>query len=642
MKRFADVCNGHCFVIPENQRGYSWEKKHVDAIFNDLLLAGSKAHYMGPIIVTRTDAPDFQTDDLITTAEFTLEDGQQRITTFFMIVNSIRMRFEELLGPNNIESQRASELVFYSSKGIHLRIKNKNRSLQSYLEYIILGNPAPGVVTPPMESMREVNSVIKTRFSKMDLRELKIWTMRIVNQAKFIWVDLANEGVNRYLTFDAINSRGLPLSEFDKIKNFCILVDQTRGLATNPDDEWYKAITALQKFGVASRGSEAAFIADLYCVFHDTIIKQDAVHSSFVDRYSELLSGPDAYLEGEFKSFVGLWKEYAESFGFITTRNRSVYYGGMCTKEAGSWLTRLDNMDLATVTRALLCSCYLRFSPSDFEKVVRACEIYTFRIHAVLGFRTNKNSNKIVKLSNDVLRLNKSFNYVANYICQWMKSIGSMQQFVSRLADGGCKYYYDANVKGWQYGYYFLYEYEVYYSPAGVGPLEWGKTSEDKINSIEHVLPQGHRDKGWWESHWPDETRAEKFKHRLGNLVLSVGNSALSRKSIDLKLYDPSAKHYYRHANATNTEKRIDNFTCGKVWKEENILRREYEMLCFALERWSIPCVDDNVTIVLPDEFTSKIIHDNSLEIHKQNAFGFDDTNGEDSTDEILEDFEIE
>jgi hypothetical protein len=74
-----------------------------------------------------------------------------------------------------------------------------------------------------MKALDEVHRQISNFVDGLSVHELLNWKAKISNQALFVWVDLASAGVNRYLTFDAINSRGLPLSEFDKIKNFCML-----------------------------------------------------------------------------------------------------------------------------------------------------------------------------------------------------------------------------------------------------------------------------------------------------------------------------------------------------------------------------------------------------------------------------------
>ena len=45
----------------------------------------------------------------------------------------------------------------------------------------------------------------------------------------------------------------------------------------------------------------------------------------------------------------------------------------------------------------------------------------------------------------------------------------------------------------------------------------------------------------------------------------------------------------------------------GTRWDLDNILRREFELLSFAAERWSMRCCPDNGTITLPREFSAEI-----------------------------------
>jgi len=471
----------------------------------------------------------------------------------------------------------------------------------------------------------------------MDEASLLTWQRRITNQAKFVWVNLTDDSINRYLAFDAINSRGLPLSEFAKIKNFCILLGETRALGMVPEDEWYVAIAKLEQFGVGDRNQEEAFISDFYSAYQGISVGQKQVHETFVTKYHSLLSETDEGLEADCAGFIDLWADWAHSFGFITCADRTRYYGDECTTKAGEWLDRLDNMDLATICRVLLTACHFRMSQSDFEIVARACEIYTFRVYAVMRYRKDKNSQKIIHLAHQVLIERKDVGYVVSRICSWLQELAPLSKVIQEIGDGEPKYYYDSTIRGWLHTYYFLYEYEISVSPSGVSPLPWGATKFQKVNTQEHIMPQNHRDGSFWQSHWPDEMAAERYKHRLGNLVLTTDNGTLGRKSIDRKLNDPTAAHSYTHHNATNSEKRIANFTDGREWKERNILLRELELLKFASQRWNMPCCDDNGEITLPAAFGE--IPERSLIIAEPDCLSskFEEYDDEEFTDDATD-----
>lgn len=606
MHKFADICGGRFFVIPENQRGFSWGGRQVDDVIADLQLADTQSHYMGPLIVNRTDSPDFQDDELTTTAEFILEDGQQRLTTLFIFANEIRKCMVSK-GIYSIHSQQLESYIFLKHKGQKLRLQNKQLVMQDYLSYILTGKPAPPAErVPSMEALDEVRSHIEHYVSNLQDHELLAWKQRICNQALFVWVDLATAGVNRYLTFDAINSRGLPLSEFDKIKNFCMLLCNIRSLKTiDVSSSWYKALSQLERFGTYSRAHEADFIAEIYSSYHNKAVSHRDVHAAFVDKYRGLLTSADATLEADLLHFISLWEPYAKSFGFISSKLRSTYYGTMSSVAAGAWLDRLDNMDLPTISRPILVAAHLKYKPDDFEMTARLCEAYTFRVHAVIRKRKDANATKIVELANEILRGGKEIGHVFQMICAWLKVHAPLATMIAELCDGKAKYAFDPNVSGWAYCYYFLYEYELSVSPSGVAPLPYGRSKEIVKNQQEHILPQQHRDDGWWSAQWPDTYLADKYKHRLGNLVLTTDNLALGRKPISEKIDSPSPTHCYNHPNATNSEKRVHLFTDGETWRAENILKREVELLNFAAKRWGLGCPDDNGVVTLPTEFVA-------------------------------------
>lgn len=85
------------FYIPNYQRNYSWEKRHVRDFFNDVYdqVGGKNRHYFG-MIMTLTKSRR------IGVSELELIDGQQRIITSIIFLVCIRDIFHEL-NPNLIE-----------------------------------------------------------------------------------------------------------------------------------------------------------------------------------------------------------------------------------------------------------------------------------------------------------------------------------------------------------------------------------------------------------------------------------------------------------------------------------------------------------------------------------------------------------
>lgn len=81
------------FVVPRFQRTYSWEKSHWEDLWNDLEElyndSNGREHFMGVIV---TMPVQMQPHGV---SKFLLIDGQQRLTTIFLILACIRDRVEE-------------------------------------------------------------------------------------------------------------------------------------------------------------------------------------------------------------------------------------------------------------------------------------------------------------------------------------------------------------------------------------------------------------------------------------------------------------------------------------------------------------------------------------------------------------------
>lgn len=154
------IFGSRVYEIPKNQRGYSWTKKEILDLFSDLELMGDKSHYLGTVICTKVG--DFTDEiDRTPTYRYILEDGQQRLTTFLLIINEIRRRFLELDQRETVESEGLQRLITFKCGSIGLRIENKNQALNECLSHHILGYPSlPAEKTPPMRCLENAKSQI--------------------------------------------------------------------------------------------------------------------------------------------------------------------------------------------------------------------------------------------------------------------------------------------------------------------------------------------------------------------------------------------------------------------------------------------------------------------------------------------------
>jgi len=607
------------FKIPENQRGFAWQKVHLDALINDLKITRElgKNHYVGPVVIESLGVPLVEDDAGNSLPQVSLEDGQQRITTMAIISKYLSERLITEFGIGSGEYQSGLDLQkCYKRKmpgaGGHefALISNENAEFEQMTKHILLGvGAAPPLNSSPLSRMHEMEGYVRDWVTGIDVDELLIWSSQIKAKTNFVKIDLDNS-INKYLAFDSINSRGVTLTVFDKVKNLCCLITSLRTLGTKPEEEWIKALRKLESAGVSNL--EDQFITDIYNVAHGVNLRPDQVHSTMVEEYGKLMFGADQDLSDTLEVFIGNWAEFAESFAFVTTKNRTPYYprGGnvLCNAGGKKWMDKFDNLDYSDTCRALLATTHWKFSRVEFATVAEYCEKYAFRVYGVMNKPTSTNRKRLIITSHNVYSGN-TLRYVKSVIC-WLlhhpKYGAPLKGVIGRLANGQPKYPFVSD--GWDRCYYLLYEYDQ----RTTNNVAWTASKAEQEHTMEHIMPKGDNRTAYWAAEWPDEHAFEKFRHRLGNLVLTKdqsSNSFLGRKNIEDKIVDPvhaGLAPGYDYSNGTNSEKDIHthaDFTGARQWKKENILNREGAILKWAVLRWKLPCCDDNEDVQLPEEF---------------------------------------
>ena len=114
IKDYLKIEEDKRFVIPEYQRGYSWEIPQCDRLWQDIeafINNGSKdPYFFGTIILDCSNSDKF--------GEYSLIDGQQRTTTFLLLLKAMQLRLDGAL-QNNKSSNEDSERLKSSMRRYH-------------------------------------------------------------------------------------------------------------------------------------------------------------------------------------------------------------------------------------------------------------------------------------------------------------------------------------------------------------------------------------------------------------------------------------------------------------------------------------------------------------------------------------------
>jgi len=202
------------YIVPDYQREYVWDNNQVEQLLSDLMDAYSedskKVYFLGTIVT-------FNTGD-----QFELIDGQQRLTTFFVLLCALKKLYGE-----HGENTSVLENLVYSSKydedgntvnQYHLQLQYEDA--RNYLEIIEKGGTQPKEITASGEKLfnayTSINSILTEKFP--DFAELKKFVVFLLNKTSFVRIE-TYDVTDALKIFETINQRGKGLDPMDLLKN---------------------------------------------------------------------------------------------------------------------------------------------------------------------------------------------------------------------------------------------------------------------------------------------------------------------------------------------------------------------------------------------------------------------------------------
>jgi hypothetical protein len=225
------------FVVPDFQRNYAWEAKQVNEFWNDLefITQSKDEHFVGSVILLSEEGnPDLQ-----------VIDGQQRLTTIFMLISLIRdlMMEQETqnlqLAVSTFDvSHEPISLLFKDLASAEPRFEGNAQIKRDFLDCVIRNPKDPNRRKFKKKDRSETRRLRKANtFLEKALRDLMVRNagediqsrlrvlhdlfQTVIKNLKVMSITTYNrkEAVTIYMT---LNNRGLGLSPSDLVKSLLI------------------------------------------------------------------------------------------------------------------------------------------------------------------------------------------------------------------------------------------------------------------------------------------------------------------------------------------------------------------------------------------------------------------------------------
>ena len=280
-----------CFyIVPDYQREYVWTDKEVHQLLEDVgeqIDAGTtREYFIGTILVSPTDQK----------GHYEVIDGQQRLTTFFLLLCALKNLFQgepqrqtisSLISSSYTDSEGETQTTLkleprYENAG---DVMAKLVELDADPQVVRAGIQAAGI--PSFGSLENLVNAYATLYRYLkdnydDTAKLKKYWGYLANNVVFI--QISTDVSSALKIFETINERGVGLNPMDLLKNLLFTqVKQTQ--FTQLKDEWKKITKPLEKEKEKPLRFLRYFLMANYVIKNergDAVVREDEIYDWFV------------------------------------------------------------------------------------------------------------------------------------------------------------------------------------------------------------------------------------------------------------------------------------------------------------------------------------------------------------------------
>lgn len=541
------------YKIPNYQRPYVWEKDQITDLLDDISYAlnqNDKAEYFlgSTVFQTKNDEDgEYIEDDVL--------DGQQRLTTLFLLTATIRD-----LTLNKSLKETCEKIIYQNANefdGTPERIRiifDIRDEVKEFVNDFI--KPTDGTKdsekitvvrdkTDDLSIKNMVNAIleIKKYFQNSEVTIEQFF--KFLNN-KVILIYVASESLeDAFKMFTILNSRGVKLRNSDILK-----AENLRLVGTTNQKKYARHWEEIENYFKED--------FDVFLSHIRTILVKEKARLNLYDEFEKNIYNPRKYIKEE-KRYIQkqpLLSKGEATIEFI--KNYKKHYDEIFNKEHETAFGSFKFDNLVSIMQNVL--------PADFwiPPLLRFYDKYgETQLLEFLEKLDNKFScdwiigqtptSRIENMNNLIKVIDKADPNNVQEVLQSEVFKINLTDFNRVITD---------NVYGRRFARYILYKLDYLYG-------DTDKINVPKIISVEHILPQNPKDDSQWKKDFSDEER-ELWLNKIGNLVLISRrkNSSQGRKDY----LEKKEKYFSKNIELFRNSLRVyNNYTVWNPAKlEEN------------------------------------------------------------------------
>lgn len=530
------------YRIPVYQRKYEWTEGQVDQLFYDIekiaLDPDYRGHFLGTVVFVRSTFTGMGTD-------YTIIDGQQRITTTFLLLKAIYDTLEE-------SDYRRDEIKvnYFINEHVEHEYKRKLISVESDrrdYEELLEHNKSDKPTKIHMNYNRLMYLIQHSKATAIELYDA-------LSKVKIVYIELeqGRKDENPQTIFESLNSTGLSLTESDLIRNYLLMNEPPADQEILYKKYWSRLETLLTNAKISD------FIRDYLTMKTAVISNKNKVYQTFKIYVQEQNVSSEAILED--------LNKYAEHYNLFLN----------------------PTIDETTIQEHLLVILQLKSTVTYpyllrlFDKYYNTKEISLDEFATIMSYITSYLVRRLI-VNFPTNALNKVFGSMGKEIDNRKESISEKEAAVDFLMSRTGSATFPRNEKLKE----SIMNNDVYNRNHKLAKLILGKiesyshkeTVDFEQMTVEHIMP--NKLTPMWRVELGSNATLDHtlYKDVLGNLTLTNYNSELSNKPFVDK------KEYYSDSNLKITRD-IANYN---NWNKESIIKRANTLYEKIIRIWELP-----------------------------------------------------
>ncbi|WRC54342.1 DUF262 domain-containing HNH endonuclease family protein [Helicobacter pylori] len=562
------------FEIPSYQRGYAWQKEQLEDFWNDLehvSKLGDKFHYMHSLTL-RESENEFES------SAFEIIDGQQRLATSLILLGLLA-KITQNKDPKYslINLEPILSYKYYGLSEAFRAIMEEEKDLEAFKTSFYAKN------------LIEAYAFFQEKISDTPMETLEKMFDALIKKMLFSVVELNDNRIDPFSSFETINNRGKDLSTLELLKNRLHFVahkicdeEDLENLQQEINDTYTRIYHDLRQFeDVHLESFLKHFVAYYYgenSKFKERLLDTEFdAHKKYHSSYDEYEKINDLLLYLSYSSKVWYFLHTLDDEELrieITPKMRDLL-DKMRRLNALSYNAFLPLLlSLLTIQLAVRSGDERHYTTKELEDLLEYLERFGFLIYGVAGKNTAKNewiglafkAIQACRFWEDKITIEDLPTLEKNFFNRHKNSTLELLEENIHSKKNTEKWYQWGKALN-----YLLYEYELYHNP------ETTLNFDSSIESIEHILPQ-KPDQGYSakEKNW---AKNPHIVHALGNLLLIPKNA---NSSLSNKPFEEKRKQYLK---GSYSEKEVaKNASFGVV----QIKERSEKLLDFLITRYRI------------------------------------------------------